>query len=78
MVLRQGLILVGLGLAIGIGAALALSRVLQTYLYQHDANRSADVCGGRDGLPVVAGTLACLGPAWRATTVDPMLALRGD
>ena len=26
---------------------------------------------------VVAGTLACLGPAWRATTVDPMMALAG-
>ena len=27
---------------------------------------------------LVAGTLACLGLAWRATTVDPMIALRAE
>ena len=77
MVIRQGLILVGLGLAIGIGAALALSRVLQTYLYQTTPTDPLTFVGVATAF-VVAGTLACLGPAWRATTVDPMLALRGD
>jgi ABC-type antimicrobial peptide transport system permease subunit len=27
---------------------------------------------------LAAGTIACLGPAWRATTVNPMTALRAD
>ena len=76
MVIRQGLILVGLGLAIGIGAALALSRVLQTYLYQTTPTDPLTFVVVATAF-VVAGTLACLGPAWRATTVDPMLALRG-
>jgi putative ABC transport system permease protein len=77
MVVRQGLLLVGLGLVVGIAAAFGLARVLETYLYQ---TRPADplTFAAVAVAFVVAGTLACLGPAWRATTVDPMLALRGD
>ena len=77
MVLGQGLTLVGIGLALGIVASLALARVLQTYLYQ---TTPADplTLGGVAVAFVVAGTLACLGPAWRATTVDPMMALRAE
>jgi putative ABC transport system permease protein len=77
MVLRQGLLLVGLGLVIGIAASFALARVLQTYLYQTTPTDPLTLVGVALAF-VVAGTLACLGPAWRATTVDPMLALRAD
>ena len=77
MVLRQGLVLVALGLAVGIAISLALVRVLQSYLY---------ATAPTDPLTFVlviiallaAGALAALGPAWRATRVDPMLALRAD
>jgi ABC-type antimicrobial peptide transport system permease subunit len=27
---------------------------------------------------IVAGCVACLGPAWRATTANPLVALRGE
>ena len=77
MVLGQGLLLVGLGLVIGIGASFALARVLQTYLYQTTPTDPLTLVAVAIAF-VIAGTLACLGPAWRATTADPMLALRAD
>jgi putative ABC transport system permease protein len=77
MVLAQGLALVGTGLAIGLLASSALTRALASYLYD---TRPSDpltlVAVG--GAFLVAGALACLGPAWRATTIDPMVALRAE
>ena len=77
MVLGQGLMLVAQGSAIGIVASLAATRVLSTLSVRHEADRSAHLRRG-GGAFLVAGALACLGPAWRATTVDPMLALRAE
>jgi putative ABC transport system permease protein len=77
MVLGQGLLLVGLGLVIGIASSFALARVLQSYLYETTPSDPLTLVGVAIAF-LVAGTLACLGPAWRATTVDPMLALRAD
>jgi ABC-type antimicrobial peptide transport system permease subunit len=77
MVLRQGIALVGFGLAIGLGAALALSRVLQAYLYRTAPTDPLTFAGVAAAF-VLAGALACLGPAWRATRVDPMTALRAE
>ena len=77
MVLREGLIMVGLGLALGIAAALAFARVLQTYLYQTTPADPLTFAAVAMAF-IVAGTFACLGPAWRATTVDPMVALRTE
>jgi putative ABC transport system permease protein len=77
MVIRQGLVLVALGLALGFGAALVLSRVLQSYLYRTAPTDPLTFLFVATAF-VIAGTLACLGPAWRATTVDPMVALRAE
>ncbi len=77
MVLGQGLLMVGAGLVLGIAAALAAARVLQSYLYQTtpaDPGTFAAVALAF----VLAGIVACVGPAWRATTVDPMTALRAE
>jgi putative ABC transport system permease protein len=77
MVLGQGLVLVALGLAVGIAVSLALVRVLQSYLYATAPTDPLTFALVTTAL-LVAGALAALGPAWRATRVDPMLALRAE
>ncbi len=77
MVVRQGVTLVAIGLAIGLAGALALSRVLSAYLYQttpHDPFVLILVAASF----LTAGAVACLGPARRATMVDPLIALRTE
>jgi len=77
LVLRQGLSLVIAGLAIGIVTSIALTRLLSTYLF--DTKPTDPITFLAVGvLFLLAGAVACLGPAWRATRVDPMLALRAD
>ncbi len=77
MVVKQGLMLVLIGLAVGIGASLVLGRLLATYLYQ-TATTDPVALTAVTLTFLIGGVLACLGPAWRATTVDPMIALRGE
>jgi len=77
MVIGEGLILVGLGLLLGMIASFAATRVLSTYLFDTNATDPMTFVAVA-GAFVIAGAAACLGPAWRATTVDPMLALRAE
>jgi len=77
MVVRQGLTLVVIGLAIGIGGALVAGRVLNAYLYQ-TAPRDPVIFAGVAAVFVLSGIIACLIPARRATTVDPLIALRSE
>jgi len=77
MVLRQGLTLVAIGLVIGIAGALAGGRVLSSYLYQ-TAPRDPLIFAAVAAVFLLAGVLACLIPARKATTVDPLIALRAE
>ena len=77
MVVRQGLTLVVIGLVLGIGGALAAGRVLSSYLYQ-TAPRDPMIYAGVAAVFILAGIVACLIPARRATTVDPLIALRAE
>jgi len=75
MVLREGLRVTALGVAIGLGSALALSRVMAGYVYGITSTDPVTLVGASLLLTLVA-LLASYLPARRATRVDPMTALR--
>ena len=77
MVIRQGLLLVAIGLALGVAGALAAGRVLNAYLYQ-TAPSDPIIFAGVAAVFILSGVIACLIPARRATTVDPLIALRAE
>jgi len=77
LVLNKGLILAGIGIALGVGGALALGKVVATQLFQTKAADPVVFLGVSAGLVVVA-LLATLIPARRATRVDPIVALRSE
>jgi putative ABC transport system permease protein len=75
MVLRQGLILAGSGLVLGVIGALALGRVLSTLLFAVSPSDPLTFVLVSSLLMSVA-LLACFVPARRAARVDPSIALR--
>jgi predicted permease len=76
LVLRHGARMVGIGLAIGIAGALALSRLLDTLLY--DVGATDPAFSLAIALLAIVALLACYVPALRATRVSPVTALRVD
>jgi predicted permease len=75
MVLRQALLLIGAGLAIGLAGAFAATRVLANFLFGVKPIDPVTFAGVSLLLAAVA-LLATYLPAVRATKVDPMVALR--
>jgi putative ABC transport system permease protein len=75
--LGRGLALVMIGLAAGFAGALAGTHLLSGLLFGIQANDPVTLAGVGILLLAVA-TLACLGPARRATSVDPLKALRAE
>jgi putative ABC transport system permease protein len=77
IVIRQGMLLVILGLLAGVAGALALTRLMTKLLFHvepTDAATYAAVCA----LFLAASFLACWIPARRAARIDPLTALRSD
>jgi predicted permease len=77
MVLRQGMRPVAIGLVVGIASALALSRLLQSLLFEMKAT-DPWVLAGVMFLLTATAAAACYAPAIRATKVDPAIALRDE
>jgi putative ABC transport system permease protein len=75
MVLRQSVVMTAVGLALGIGGALALTRFLTGMIYGLTANDPAAFASVSALLAIVAVAASFI-PARRATEVDPMVALR--
>ncbi|MEO8077802.1 MAG: FtsX-like permease family protein [Acidobacteriota bacterium] len=76
-VLGHGLRLVIVGLVIGLAGSLAATKVLSAYLFATTPSDPVTLTLVSLTL-LMTGILSCVGPAWRATSVDPLIALRGD
>jgi predicted permease len=77
LVVRRGILLTIAGAAIGIGASLAVTRLMISVLYSVRPNDPATIAGVSFLLVLVA-LAACLIPARRAMRIDPMVALREE
>ncbi|MFW6175908.1 MAG: FtsX-like permease family protein, partial [Acidobacteriota bacterium] len=77
LVARQGALLVGLGLALGLAASLALGRVVESHLHGVPV-RDPAVLGAAVVLLALTTALATLLPARRAARLDPAEVLRTE
>ena len=77
LVLRQGFLLVGLGVVLGLGAAAGLTRLMSALLFGVSASDPITYLAAAFGLGTIA-LMASYFPARRAAGVDPMEALRWE
>ena len=89
MVVREGLVLVTLGLVIGLVGAIVLTRVLGSVIFAEQGTAGLTLLFnvtatdiptyiGVAAVLVMVALAACLMPARRAASVDPMVALRAQ
>jgi ABC-type antimicrobial peptide transport system permease subunit len=77
MVVGNGMGLVVIGLLLGTGAALALTRLIGTLLYGVTPSDPLTYLAAALTL-AGAALIACLMPAWRAARIDPAVTLRNE
>ena len=75
LVVKRGLALTSVGIAIGAAAALGTTRLLGDMLYKVSP-RNPVAFGAALALMGLSAAVACFVPAWRAARVDPVQALR--
>jgi ABC-type antimicrobial peptide transport system permease subunit len=77
MIVGEGLVLVGMGIAIGAPAAYGTARLAASLLY-NIAPSDAGSLGGAAATMLAVGVVACAIPALRIARITPAEALRLD
>jgi len=77
LIVRQGMTPVVFGLVVGLATAVALGRLIASQLFQTSAYNPM-LLSATLAILGVAALLACLIPAWRASSVNPVEALRTE
>jgi ABC-type antimicrobial peptide transport system permease subunit len=77
LIIRQGMLLTGVGLAVGLAASLLATPVLQSMLINLPATDLVTFAGV-SALLVAIALVACYVPARRATRIDPIATLRAE
>jgi putative ABC transport system permease protein len=77
LIIRQGMLLTTVGLAVGLAASLVSTRVLQSLLINLPATDLVTFAGV-SALLIVIALVACYVPARRATRIDPIVTLRTE
>lgn len=75
LIIKDALVVTGIGVLVGVAAAWAATRVLGSMLFGLSPRDPITITFSA-ALLVVVATLAAFIPAWRASRVDPMTALR--
>jgi putative ABC transport system permease protein len=76
LVMRRGVAQLAIGITLGLAGAYALSRVLAELLVRGVTAQDPVTFAAITGLLVLVALAACLIPAYRASRVDPLVALR--
>jgi ABC-type antimicrobial peptide transport system permease subunit len=78
LVLREAGTVATVGTGLGLAGAVAVSRAARGMFYGLDGTSQPAIVAGVAVVLGVMATIAALGPARRATRVDPLEAMRGD
>lgn len=77
LVVGESVLVVGVGIAIGVASALGLGKLVASLLYETSPRDPAVLVAASATLVVVA-IVASVIPAWRASRVDPLTAMRAE
>jgi predicted permease len=76
-VMKQGLVLTGVGIVVGLAGAFGLNRLIASLLFGVQPTDALTLVAVVATIALVA-TVACWLPAWRASRLDPNVVLRQD